>query len=85
MGLLLFPTGLLTPQEDGLFAEWHEDLMLEVADTASMLGMKYPNPAFAVTSWGLRAYVELDNQIFDPSSNHPFSSAQTGGVVYYIQ
>ena len=84
MGLLLFPTGLLTPQKDGLFAEWQEDVMLAVADAASVLGTKFPNPAATVTTWGLRGYVALDDYVFDPKVTQLVMSTNiSGGVCYY--
>ena len=65
MGLFLFPTGLLTPEDDGLYTDQHEEAMLDVADLASMIGMKFPHPAFSATAWGLRAYVMADRHIVE--------------------
>lgn len=82
MGLLLFPTGLLTSsEEDGLFADWHENIMLSVADISAGLGTKYPNPAFTATTWGLRGYVALDKHYFEPQPSLP--TEKSGGVLYF--
>lgn len=81
MGLLLFPTGLLTPEDDGLFADWHEDIMLSVADLSAGIGTKYPNPAFTVTTWGLRGYVALDKHFFEPQPS--LTNEKSGGVHYF--
>ena len=86
MGLFLFPTGLLTPQKDGLFANWHEDLMLYTADTAAMLSMKAPHRALAATSWGLRAYVYTDRHLIETPNQTQMSprKIEIGDVRYYL-
>lgn len=83
MGLFLFPTGWLTPANDGLYSENHEDGIKYFGNLFSALGVPLKNPAFSFIGGSYKALLYLENRYFDPSLAEQIPYHTTLGGPHY--